>query len=195
MLAYSPSRCLPPCKVVGFLHIRILQELLGIISQPIVYSCLLNSAMAQGGRYVANRAGLRVVTLPYRQCHIPKSNPNAARILAAPQRLGRLATPPQTQKHSFSHSDDTFKPQSRPASNPPSRPLRRPLARRCWAWSLGPEQPCQLALSYPTPIVARCSLPLSAVRCPLSAMMDDYVSESDSDYTSYWRDWVSNARS
>jgi hypothetical protein len=22
-------------------------------------------------------------------------------------------------------------------------------------------------------------------------MMDDYVSESDSDYTSYWRDWVS----
>lgn len=21
--------------------------------------------------------------------------------------------------------------------------------------------------------------------------MDDYVSESDSDYTSYWRDWVS----
>lgn len=24
--------------------------------------------------------------------------------------------------------------------------------------------------------------------------MDDFVSESDSDYTSYWRDWVSNAR-
>jgi hypothetical protein len=22
--------------------------------------------------------------------------------------------------------------------------------------------------------------------------MDDYVSESDSDYTSYWRDWVSH---
>jgi hypothetical protein len=23
-------------------------------------------------------------------------------------------------------------------------------------------------------------------------MMEDYVSESDSDYTSYWRDWVSH---
>lgn len=25
-------------------------------------------------------------------------------------------------------------------------------------------------------------------------MMDDFVSESDSDYTSYWRDWVSAER-
>lgn len=25
--------------------------------------------------------------------------------------------------------------------------------------------------------------------------MDDYVSETDSEYTSYWRDWVSKPRS
>lgn len=25
---------------------------------------------------------------------------------------------------------------------------------------------------------------------PFDAMMDDFVSESESDYTSYWRDWV-----
>ncbi|KPM34402.1 Casein kinase II subunit beta-2 [Neonectria ditissima] len=68
-----------------------------------------------------------------------------------------------------------------------TRPLglfRRSLVRHCWAWSLGPEQPCQLALSYPTP--DRC--------LSLSAMMDDYVSESDSDYTSYWRDWFISSR-
>jgi hypothetical protein len=29
------------------------------------------------------------------------------------------------------------------------------------------------------------------VRLNLRPNMDDFVSESDSDYTSYWRDWVS----
>ena len=29
---------------------------------------------------------------------------------------------------------------------------------------------------------------------PPLATMEDYVSESDSDYTSYWRDWVSTNR-
>jgi hypothetical protein len=30
-----------------------------------------------------------------------------------------------------------------------------------------------------------------SARSPLSPVMDEFASESDSDYTSYWRDWVS----
>ena len=98
------------------------------------------------------------------QYHYDLGAPGERRPLVAPTRTpSPLPSNPTRNTHIFTCEPVWPRPSA----------LRSTRALRAWPLILEPPRP------LPT------SPPLR------SETMEDYVSESDSDYTSYWRDWVS----
>ena len=141
----------------------------------------------------ASQASRPLVTLLLQPHHPPPQPPHPH-----PRR-------PSVREASKNHDSPSI------ANRPPHsrhRSGRTSSSPRRWSWSLadepGPPPPLLLPprrasydRAFPLHVVLILGLFPSSPgkrRRVADAMMDDYVSESDSDYTSYWRDWVSGQK-